>query len=63
MKRLTTSMLLAGTRHFLVMEPALSTQQTLLATLEMGSIDITSYGVNDTCNKKIRIPVAADVRD
>ena len=26
-------------------------------------IDITGNGVNDTCNKKIRIPVAADVQD
>ena len=26
-------------------------------------IDITGNGVNDTCNKKIRIPVATDVRD
>ena len=38
MKKLTTLKLLTGTKHFLVMEPALSTQQTLLATLDMGSI-------------------------
>ena len=39
-RRLRTKrlMLLTGMRHFFVMEPALSTQQTLLATLEMGSI-------------------------